>query len=368
MNNALVTQLLEPIPGDDICGTDVSFSTIFDEIREARRQDDPSLAQGEWETEIKTAQWPRVRELAEEVLREQSKDLQVAAWYSEAMTRLQGFDGLAVGLAVLEGLVNDFWEFFYPSLDPYDLEERASKIEWVNRQLPMVVREVPLTDRGSGAYSWLKWEESRVVDNLGLKDPVARERAIADGKLSGDMFDKAVQLSGRAFYERLHAQIKDAVAAVTSLEKRVDERFGHDAPSLKDLRQTIQTCDELVGKLLARLGGGTQASTAPTATTNAATTSGKDTHAMTPAMTPGISAVTPIAVGLIVNRDDAIRALRESARYFRQNEPHSPVALLAERAANWAEMPLEKWLATVIKDEGTLGQLRELLDIKVQES
>lgn len=359
MNNALIAQLLEPIPGDDICGTDLSFSAVFDEIREARRQEDPSLAQGDWETEIKTAHWPRVRELAEEVLSRQSKDLQVAAWYTEAMTRLQGFEGLAVGLGIMEGLVNDFWEFCYPTLDPDDLEERASKIEWLNRQMPLVIREIPLTDRSSGGYSWLKWEESRTIDNLGLKDPAAREKALADGKLSGEIFDTAVQVSGRGFYERLHAQTQTAAAVAATLEKRVDERFGHDAPSLKDLRQAIQGCEELVGKMLARLGGGAPATAAPTAGGN-----DKEGNSMNAASL----VAAPIAVGLIVNRADAIRALREAARYFRHNEPHSPVALLAERAANWAEMPLEQWLASVIKDEGTLGQLRELLDIRPQQA
>ena len=71
-----------------------------------------------------------------------------------------------------------------------------------------------------------------------------------------------------------------------------------------------------------------------------------------------------VGVGLIVNRNDAVRALREVAAFFRHNEPHSPVALLVERAASWAEMPLEKWLASVIKDQTTLSQLRELLDVK----
>lgn len=355
MNNALIAQLLEPIPGDDICGTDLSYSTVFDEIREARRQDDPSLAQGDWETEVKTAHWPRVRELAEEVLRCRSKDLQVAAWYTEAMARLQGFEGLAVGLGVMEGLVGDFWEFCYPTLDPEDLEERASKIEWLNRQMPLVIREIPLTERGSGGYSWLRWEESRTIDNIGLKDPAAREKAVADGKISGEIFDKAVQISGRGYYEKLHAQIRTSVSVAATLERRVDERFGPDAPSLKDLRRALQDCDELVGKLLARLGGGTQVATSPAS-------DGKEGDSMSAT----VSASTPMAVGLIVNRADAIRALREAARYFRHNEPHSPVALLAERAANWAEMPLEQWLASVIKDESTLGQLRELLDIRPQ--
>lgn len=71
-----------------------------------------------------------------------------------------------------------------------------------------------------------------------------------------------------------------------------------------------------------------------------------------------------VSVGAIRNRADAVRALRDVAKYFRHNEPHSPVSLLAERAAKWAEMPLEHWLATVIKDDGTLAQLKDLLDIQ----
>lgn len=62
---------------------------------------------------------------------------------------------------------------------------------------------------------------------------MAREQAIAGGKLSGEVFDRAVQASGRAYYERLHACIQEAVIAANTLAKRVDERFGLDAPSLK---------------------------------------------------------------------------------------------------------------------------------------
>ena len=88
MTSNPISHLLEPIPGDDICGTDLSFSSAFDEIREARRQDDLTLAQGDWEADLKTAEWPRVRELCEDILSRRSKDMQVAAWYTEAMARL----------------------------------------------------------------------------------------------------------------------------------------------------------------------------------------------------------------------------------------------------------------------------------------
>ena len=153
MTSTASTTLVEPISGDDICGVDMSFSDTFDEIREARRQDDSLLAQEDWETDLKTAQWPRVKELCEDILRSHSKDMQVVAWYTEAMAHLKGFEGLSLGLQVMDSLINDFWEFCYPSYDPDDLEERAGKIEWLNNQLPQVIREIPLTDRGSGAYS-----------------------------------------------------------------------------------------------------------------------------------------------------------------------------------------------------------------------
>ncbi|MGT2434431.1 hypothetical protein ACU4HD_47795 [Cupriavidus basilensis] len=35
--------------------------------------------------------------------------------------------------------------------------------------------------------------------------------------------------------------------------------------------------------------------------------------------------------------------LRDVAEFFRQTEPHSPVAYLAARAAKWGDMPLHAW-------------------------
>ena len=63
-----VNELLAPIPGSDPAGSDASFSDQFDRIREARRADDPLLAQGEWKTELKVADWREAQSLAEDIL------------------------------------------------------------------------------------------------------------------------------------------------------------------------------------------------------------------------------------------------------------------------------------------------------------
>ena len=74
--------------------------------------------------------------------------------------------------------------------------------------------------------------------------------------------------------------------------------------------------------------------------------------------------VASTSSGPIATRDDALRRLIEVAQFFRRTEPHSPVAHLCEKAAEWAQMPFDQWLGTVIKDEGSLNHVRELLGIK----
>ena len=79
--------ILAPIAGENPSGIDLRYDTkllIFDKIREARRQDD-DLAQGDWQSERKTANYPLVIKLAQDTLATVSKDLQLAAWLTEAL-------------------------------------------------------------------------------------------------------------------------------------------------------------------------------------------------------------------------------------------------------------------------------------------
>lgn len=360
-----LSRLLVPIPGENPGGQDVSYSQEFDDIKEARRADDPALAQGDWERELKTSDWKRVRLLCEGLLETMSKDIQVACWYGEALTHLDGFPGLSLGLAVLNGVVSDFWEFCYPELDLSDLDERAGKLEWFNAQLPMVIRAIPLVAQDVGGYSWRDWEESREVNNLGLKDAEAMKTAVAEGKLTGDAFDKAAGASGFAFYEGLHQEITESLERLSELEGNVDRLFGSESPSLKDVRLALSDCLGLV----TRLGGGGKGAERGGGSED---TSSEDGGAINLSVAPkkilsALFGVKPEGLNAghsELDRASAVEQLRQVAQYFRQHEPHSPVSYLVERAAKWAEMPLDQWLGSVIKDEGTLGQLRELLDFR----
>jgi type VI secretion system protein ImpA len=358
--------LLAPISIDAPGGNDQSFSPLFDEIREARRADDPLLAQGDWAITLKTAEWPKTRILCERALSTVSKDLQIAAWYTEAQTRLHGFAGAAFGFQVLHGLLERYWEQAFPAFDPLDLDERVSKFEWLDKQLPQVFKEIPLTAVEHGGYHWLAWEESRAVENLGLKDPEAREQALREGKISGEAFERAATASGPGFYRQLVPEIDSALAALDQLEAVVEHEFGQEAPILREIRQSLMACAALAARHLQRLGG--SAATHDPVAVEAAPAIADCSVRKEPTIDvqPGIPAIhVPHQPGApIRDRRDAVQRLREVADYFRMHEPHSPVAYLAERTAKWAEMSLEEWLGSVIKDDSTLGQLRELLDIK----
>lgn len=64
------------------------------------------------------------------------------------------------------------------------------------------------------------------------------------------------------------------------------------------------------------------------------------------------------------SRAQALAQLRLVADYFRRHEPHSPVAYLADRAAQWGDMPLHLWLRAVLKEPGALASLDELLGVQ----
>ncbi|MDR0633735.1 MAG: type VI secretion system protein TssA [Azoarcus sp.] len=344
-------RLLKPITEEHPGGDDLQFLAVFSHIKEARRADNPALPQGEWLTSLKVAEWGKVVQLCEAALSSRSKCLQLAAWYAEALAHQEGYAGVVLGFRLIAGLLDRFWETLYPRPDAGgELDERASKLEWLDMQLDRVLREQPLVSPQHGGYDWYQWQASRETENLKRRDADAYEEALAAGALSGDAFDKSARDSGVIWFEGLVAGIARARAAYDELVHAVNERFGPDGPSLARIREALDDCSEAAQRFFGEYsGGGFTPATRP----------GKDAPARLSAASQPLSsseAVTPAG-----GREEAIRQLRAAAYWFRSHEPHSPVALLVERAAHWAEMPFEQWLSEVIKDKSTLEQLRELL-------
>jgi len=339
--------LLAPIPGDKPGGESIRYAGPYDAIEEARRADD-ELTQGDWQRDTKTSDWRRVVELANDALSKRSKDVQVAAWMTEALIRLHGFAGLRDGCRLLREMSERFWDHLHPEAEGEDLEGRAGPIEWMNQRMPEAVRFVTIAQSSRGdKYGWWHWQESRTVDNLGRTNPDARNAAIAEGKISGEDFDKAVATLRRAHYEALFSDVNQGSEELRALIVEIDTRFGRNAPSLVAVKQAVDDCRGLVETIVKR-----KRELEPDAVT------GEVGPAAEGSSPPGPAGV---ALG---DRAAALRQLAEVAAFFRRTEPHSPVSYLVQRAVQWGHMPLENWLRDVIKDETVLANLRDTLGLK----
>ena len=344
--------LLSPIPGDNPGGEPLRYAGPYDAIEEARRADD-ELTQGDWQRETKASDWRQVIELSTEALSKRSKDIQIAAWLTEALIRLHGFAGLRDGCRLIRELIGRFWDCFYPEIEDGDLEPRTAPLEWMNQRLPEAVRFVPIARSSRGdQYGWWHWQESRNVDNLARTNAEARNVALAEGKVSGEEFDKAVATLRRPHYEALFADIGEAAVELQALDQVVDERFGRGAPSLVALKQAVDDCHTLAEAIVKR-----KRELEPD-TTPAEATAVRGTGAS------GVSASGADASGMLRDRAAALQQLSEVAAFFRRTEPHSPVSYLVQRAVQWGRMPLEDWLHEVIKDQAVLEHLRDTLGLK----
>jgi type VI secretion system protein ImpA len=127
------------------------------------------------------------------------------------------------------------------------------------------------------------------------------------------------------------------LAALMELEKAADLRLGRDGPGFTPAREAVQAAIGHIAPFRAEAG-------------------------LHQAIQGDAGAEGSVAAsGPLRERTQALAQLRQVADFFRRTEPHSPVAYLADKAAQWGDMPLHVWLRAVVKDPAALAGLEELL-------
>jgi len=328
--------LLNPIPGDNPSGKSLRYDPVYDKIREARREEDV-LPQGDWSREVKKADFLLVLKLTIEALSTKSKDLQLAAWLTEAIMFRDNVAGLREGLDLLRGFMETFWDTLYPEIDDGDLEFRAGPLAWVGSKLDGAVRRLPLTKNKLDCF---KYQESRRVgyeaDSTASEEKAAaRAAAIAEKKCTAEEFDEAVRATGDAYYEKLSADLVAALESLQLLETLSDEKFGREAPSFANLRSALEDLQDIVKQYHhpaaeaeetepaaeSETGEVAEESAAPTGSSASAAKKRSGSVAAEPA-----------------DRDDAMQRLTVVAHFLRHESPVNPVPYLLLRAMRWGEL------------------------------
>jgi type VI secretion system protein ImpA len=317
--------LLQPIPGSSPAGANLRYDPLYDKLKEARREEE-DVDQGDWKRARKLADWPLVLKLSSDALTTKSKDLQIAAWLTEALLRQEGLAGLVAGLGVLHGLLEKFWDTLYPALEDGDADLRAAPLTWVGRYLDVAVKSVPVTKSGLNIF---KYHESRAVPTEGEakadeKKQAARQAAISDGKPTPEEFDKAFEATPKAWYKQLLTDLGACATAIRSLDELAQQRFGDAAPALGKLQEAVEEVRHVAQQLLER-----KLKVDP------------DPVEQAPLPASGAGASGEAATALApepTSVEDAAARIAGAARFLRHADPRNPAPYLLLRGFRWGEL------------------------------
>jgi len=366
--------LLNPIPGDNPSGASLRYDKVYDQIKEARTEDDPTLPSGAWERQVKKADFQLVIKLAGEALATKSKDLQLAAWLTEAHIKREGISLIEPCFKLMLDLQEQFWDTIYPEIEEGDAGLRATQIEWAANRTAVIAREAPITKKG---LNYFQYKESRTVGYEGDAEASdskreARRVAIEEGKITGEDFDAAFAATPKAFYVGLHDSLQSTLATLDTLQEFCEQKYGDDGPSFGRMRTSTEEIDQVVKSLLnekrktepdpvdKEQAEAEEAQVEPKGDGEAGVASkapkGKSFSAAAFAMRNGdfVSAKP-------TDWEDAINRIRECAHFIQEERPSSPTAYLLQAVVQLGDLSDQVDVAREMIRQGQLPQAIQLL-------
>lgn len=335
----IIEKITSPLTAQDPCGKYLKYESVYDLIREARKEE-ADYPQGVWKRAIKKADWVRVEELCLEVLENRSKDLQIAAWMLEALVNRRGFSGLQTGLEIMSSLTEKFWDRIYPPIKEDDVEARIAPFIWINERLSQTLISVPITCCASEEnYSWYDWDKA---NKRGTQDSTGDDGEL--GPFVRTTIMERMNCTPISFYQDQAIYIRNSGEIIKVMGNFLDRQCGKESPSFGILTSAL----EEIGNLITEIMGW------------------RNIKASTEiALQPAIQNTSHIQIGpSITSRADAYALLSAAADYLIAHEPHSPVPYLVRRAISWGPLDIDRLLVEIVHDQQTLYQLFTLLGIK----
>jgi len=346
--------LTRPIEGASPAGQDLradpSSLSPYYQIKDARaaaRAAERSGAPADSADYAGADDWRKVLRLAPDILATKAKDLEIVAWFTEALLREHGFAGLRDGFHLLRELVEKFWDGLYPTPDEDGIATRVAPLAGLNGgdsegTLAVPLALAPITGESDfGRFNL--WRYAKVRELAKITDPHDIAAAIEAGTPTLEQFESAVRGTDPNFLRCLVGDVDAALEHFIAVTASLDAKCGADSPpssairsTLQEARQTITHMVREVAHLPLEADGGAQSDQSGAAAGAAAADSGSGSA--------GVG-------GAIRNREDAFRLLGRVADYFRASEPHSPLPSLLEQAVRWGRLPLAQLIEELIPDQ-----------------
>jgi type VI secretion system protein ImpA len=301
-----VEKLLLPVTDDSPCGDDLEYDPAFQELERTASIDASASMVGD-EDEPEPPNWREVAKQAETLLG-QTKDLRAAMYLTKARLDTHGVVGLGDGIALIKGLLNDYWDDVHPRLDEEDDNDPTMRINSILSLVDPdeVIRQLHdvslVRGKRAGSYS-------------------LHDIRVASGEIPapGGSEPPEIGIINAAFQE---SELEELQASADSVTKAIDDLQaieGYLTEKVGPANNTLTVkpmVDELIGisKIYADQLKARGVDVESVAEGDAETGTSR-----------------PVS-GEITSREEAIRMLDKVSEFFRRNEPSSPVPLLLQRA------------------------------------
>jgi type VI secretion system protein ImpA len=361
-------KLLSPITAENPAGVDLRsdpsprslYRQIRDALQEAQAAERKMLAPPDESNSQATADdanlnkppdWRKVLDKTVQALAENTKDLQITAFLTEALVRQQGLAGLADGFRLAHELCERFWECLYPSANGEDgLNARLRPLSGLNDADRLIIQPIyrlPVTDATNAGGPFDCGHYKQALGLVTAKTEADREERIRRGAIPVDKLKEAATASSAAFYRRASDDLERCSAELEKLNAVLDAKCDKDAPSSSKIRVALA----LYGDALKALAGDrltTPAAAAPP------TVQAEPANSTAP-RPPSLAMRT---------REEAFETLLKVAEFFRRTEPHTPVSYALEEAVRWGRMKLPDLFTELIADEAMRQQVFKRVGIR----
>ncbi|MGO1473878.1 MAG: type VI secretion system protein TssA [Psychrobacter sp.] len=364
-----IDALIAPIDGSHHgVGEDLIFDPRIDAIVAARQEDDPLLAQGNWVTELKVADWDFVKNQCADLLSHTSKDMKLALWYVDALSHTDHLAGISQGLSLLQALNDEYWLTMYPPLDGEEdsMDIRAGLLSWFVKALTDDIKQLSLADSKVGNYNYNYYLTARDHDKQRQQNPDSE----TSNQLTLSDYNHAIKTSSETWQQALMANLRAVTEQWQTLTDQLNNLMGMDAPVFAPVTDLLVALTQHLRPLIPEYSDDNsmpaQESVADTMDSMSDSDSAMSDNSGQSASTKNVTSTSfnPSNRDHQSNRQQALKLLGQIQDYFATNEPHSPVTFLLGRAIDWADMPLDQWLTHIIKNEDQLAMLSDMIGIQ----
>ncbi|WP_347368740.1 type VI secretion system protein TssA [Vibrio vulnificus] len=282
-----------------------------------------------------------------QALTSQTKDLEYVAWLIEALTRLDGFKGMAVGYELATYYLENYWADLYPMPDEDGLETRISPIIGLNGidnegTLIFPLSCIPMTE-GLSEQPYAYWEYQQALD-LERCDEDKKRAKRDQGVPELSDITQAVKSSSSQFYQRLIEDLNRAISSFERFSQALDSACEEVTPSSYISRKL-----DAIHSAIMHLASDKMIKVSKETNSDEPSHSASSHEVEIDGRGQGEANFQLLAANMH-SREQAIVQLQRVADFFRETEPHSPVSYTIEQVIRWCGMSLPELLAELISD------------------